>query len=80
MKSYYISADLPEPNTNNGIIRIQLTNTCIEEMEELWSTGDKYPISEFHLKRLGLSKNDKLIISDIYKKDDNNMWMNMLVR
>lgn len=80
MKSYYISADLPEPNTNNRIIRIQLTNTCIEEMEELWNIGDKYPISEFHLKRLGLSKNDKLIISDIYKKDDNNVWINMLVR
>lgn len=80
MKSYYISADLPEPNTNNRIIRIQLTNTCIEEMEELWNIGDEYPISEFHLKRLGLSKNDKLIISDICKKDDNNVWMDILVR
>lgn len=80
MKNYILGFDLAKENSDQTCICMQFVNTCLEEMKELWSIGDEYPIPESHYKRLGLNKNNKLIICAIYETGSKYIYMNMLVK
>jgi len=79
---YLIGIDLAKENSSDTTcLCMQFTNTCLDEMKELWQIGDEYLIPQFDKKRIGLTKDDKLIISSIYGDDKQEIvFMHMLVR
>lgn len=62
------------------VLCFHFRNTCLEEMKELWSIGDEYPMPEFNKNRLGLSNESKFIIHSMYEDDNKDVFMNMLIR
>jgi hypothetical protein len=80
MENYILGRDLANEHLDQTCICIQFTNTCLEEMKELWSIGDEYPITEYYYKRFRLNQNNKLIISSIYENDNKDVFVNMLVK
>lgn len=80
MNKFVIGIDLARENTDNTCLCMQFLNTCLEEMKELWQTGDEYPLPEFNKKIIGLDKDSRLIISSIYENDNQEVFMNMLVQ
>ncbi|HEY8805118.1 MAG TPA: hypothetical protein VIM42_08460 [Clostridium sp.] len=80
MNNYVIGIDLAKENSDNTCVCFQFVNSCLEEMKELWKIGDEYPLPEFNKKRLGLHKESKLIVSSIYENNNQEVFMNMLVR
>ena len=71
---------LAKENTDNTCLCMQFTNTCLEEMKELWQIGDEYSIHECNYDRLGLTKDSKLIISSIYENSNKDVFMDFSVR
>ena len=51
---------------DQSIIRFGFRNTCVEELKEIWRTGDEYPVPEYQRKQLGLPDNCKLVVISSY--------------
>ena len=80
MDKYVIGMDLAKENSDNTCLCFQITNSCLEELQDLWKIGCEYPVSEFNKKQLGIHKDSRLVISSIYENEKQEVFMNMLVR
>jgi len=80
MNNYTTGVDLAKNNSDNTCLCFTFVNTCLEEMKELWKIGDEYFLTEFDQKRLGLNKDNKLIVSSMYENNNQIVFMNLLVR
>jgi hypothetical protein len=78
--NYLLGIDIAKEKSDNTCLTIQLNNTCLEEMKELWKIGDEYCIPEFQRKQLGLNGNNKLIITAIYGNKNKKVFMNMTIK
>jgi len=75
-----LGVDLAKENSDQSVLSMGFSNTTLDEMKELWSIGEEYPLSNHLRRKYNLKDNDKLIISAIYKLGDDFVYMNMLIK